>query len=154
MKKMSTIKRFAVVFALLLAAMSFAACGGGSGAASGNATVSIDCVALAEVDPDLAGKYSEEGWIAAVTEIEITDGLTVLDTLDLLDVDFVDTGGYVSEINGLGHEASAGDFSGWLFLVNGEMPSVGAGELKVSDGDVIEWRYSCDGGPDIGLSWE
>jgi hypothetical protein len=156
MKKGNAMRFAAVCFAVVLMVFSFAACGGSSsGAASaGSATVSVDCSALAEVNPDLAAKYAEEGWILEPTALEITDGLTVYDTLDALGIDFVDAGGYVSEINGLGHEAAAGDFSGWLFLVNGEGPSVSATEIEVKDGDVIEWRYSCDGGPDVGIVWE
>lgn len=34
--------------------------------------------------------------------------------------------------------------AGWLFFVNGEMPSVSADQLEVADGDVIEWKYFAD----------
>lgn len=34
--------------------------------------------------------------------------------------------------------------AGWLFTVNGEMPSVGADKVEIADGDVIVWTYYAD----------
>ena len=34
--------------------------------------------------------------------------------------------------------------AGWLFTVNGEMPSVGADKVEVAEGDVIVWTYYAD----------
>ena len=55
---------------------------------------------------------------------------------------------YVTGINYL-YEFDFGDLSGWVFLVNGEQPSVGCGEYILSDGDVVEWAYSCNLGEDV-----
>ncbi len=55
---------------------------------------------------------------------------------------------YVTGINYL-YEFDFGDLSGWIFLVNGEQPSVGCGEYRLSDGDVVEWVYTCNLGEDV-----
>jgi hypothetical protein len=36
-----------------------------------------------------------------------------------------------------------------MYKVNGEPPSVGAGEYKLRDGDVIEWHYTTNLGEDL-----
>ena len=56
---------------------------------------------------------------------------------------------YISGINYI-YEFDYGDLSGWVYHVNGQSPSVGCGEYKLSDGDRIEWLYSCDLGNDVG----
>jgi hypothetical protein len=55
---------------------------------------------------------------------------------------------YVSGIDYL-YEAEYGDLSGWMYFVNGKQPSVGCGEFKLKDGDVVEFHYSCDMGEDL-----
>ena len=55
---------------------------------------------------------------------------------------------YISGIDNL-YEFQFGDLSGWMYLVNGETPSVGCGEYKLSDGDTVQWLYTCDIGNDL-----
>lgn len=55
---------------------------------------------------------------------------------------------YVAGIDGLS-EFDYGELSGWIYHVNGEEPSVGCGSYTVSDGDVIEWLYTCEFGHDL-----
>ena len=55
---------------------------------------------------------------------------------------------YISGINYL-YEFDFGDLSGWVYHVNGVSPSVGCGEYKLSDGDRIEWLYTCNLGNDL-----
>jgi len=54
-------------------------------------------------------------------------------------------------VSGLGHlhEYDFGDLSGWLYYVNNESPGVGCEQLVLSDGDVIQWLYTCDMGGDL-----
>ena len=59
------------------------------------------------------------------------------------------SGGYVTGINYL-YEFDYGDLSGWIFSVNGEKSSLGSDEYILSDGDEIEWEYTCEMGNDIG----
>lgn len=51
--------------------------------------------------------------------------------------------GYVRGIAGV-YEKAYGEMSGWIFTVNGEMPSVSAADCILSDGDRVEWRYCLD----------
>lgn len=55
---------------------------------------------------------------------------------------------YISGINYL-YEFDFGDLSGWMYRVNGEKPSVGCDRYILSDGDSIEWLYSCEMGNDL-----
>lgn len=55
---------------------------------------------------------------------------------------------YVKGINYL-YEFDCGDLSGWMYFVNGKSPSVGCGEYTLSDGDKVEWLYTCNMGEDL-----
>ena len=55
-------------------------------------------------------------------------------------------GNYVDQI---GFYGGTGD-SGWVFKVNGVSPPVGADQVQLKDGDVVEWYYAAfgpSGGP-------
>jgi len=56
---------------------------------------------------------------------------------------------YIQGINHL-FQFSCGELSGWAYIVNGEYQSGGSGAYKLKDGDVIEWKYTCDLGRDLG----
>lgn len=43
-----------------------------------------------------------------------------------------------------------GSLSGWMYNVNGWYPNYGCSRYQVKDGDVVEWRYTCDLGYDLG----
>jgi hypothetical protein len=58
----------------------------------------------------------------------------------------------VSAIAGL-QAGTAGDYSGWLFTVNGEFADVGAADYKLKNEDNIELRFTVDGGADVGAPW-
>ena len=100
-----------------------------------------------------------QGSILNRKSVEIFEGDTVLDVLRRAlrseNIDFIiDSYGYVKNING----ESAGQYgppSGWIYRVNGnydQYRNLAAGDVEVKNGDFIEWRYSKDGGIDIG--WE
>lgn len=55
---------------------------------------------------------------------------------------------YVQGIGNL-YEFDFGDLSGWMYLVNGEVPPVGCDQYLLTPGDVIEWRYTRDLGRDF-----
>ena len=50
------------------------------------------------------------------------------------------------------YEFDAGELSGWMYRVNGVFPNKGCSAYTLSDGDVVEWLYTCDLGKDIGAS--
>lgn len=56
---------------------------------------------------------------------------------------------YISEIDGDG-EFDHGEGSGWMYSVNGSYPKVGSSSYKLSNGDVVRWRYTTNYGVDIG----
>lgn len=56
---------------------------------------------------------------------------------------------YIEGIANL-YEFDCGDLSGWLFSVNGEFQSVASSEIKINNGDKIEFVYTCDLGRDVG----
>ena len=57
-----------------------------------------------------------------------------------------------SYIEGIGnlYEFDAGELSGWMYRVNGTFPNKGCSSYLLSDGDTVEWVYTCDLGKDVG----
>ena len=55
---------------------------------------------------------------------------------------------YISGINYL-YENDYGDLSGWVYKVNGVLPSVGCAGYTLKPGDKIEWCYTLDLGNDV-----
>ncbi len=90
-------------------------------------------------------------------QVEISKGETVLDltkrVLNRKNIDYVDRSGYIASIDGQG-EMDKGPESGWMYSVNGEFPDVGAGVVKVKNGDYIKWLYTMDLGKDLGHPME
>lgn len=121
---------------------------------TGSVTISIRC-------DTVAGKSDSEyipkdGIILASEEFAITEGDTVYDILTeaarKYKIQLENNGSrelaYIKGINYL-YEFDFGDLSGWVFHVNGIAPSVGCGEYELSDGDNIEWLYTCALGEDV-----
>ena len=52
-------------------------------------------------------------------------------------------GPFIHAINGLS-DGDAGATSGWVYLVNGQAPTVSSGLYVLEDGDLIRWRYSVE----------
>ncbi len=100
---------------------------------------------------------SGRGVILPPTEVEIKEGDSVLEVLKKLtrkkkiQMEFRGSGalGYVEGIDNL-YELDEGPESGWLFSVNGEFPDKSAGAYTLKPGDSVEWRYTLDGGKDVG----
>lgn len=126
-------------------------------------TFSIECsTILNNWDNFKASKKDfvpSDGWVIAPVEVEYTPGETVYDILYRIckdkqiqmDASYTPAYGtyYVKGINQL-YEFDGGELSGWMFSVNGWFPNYGCSKYEVSDGDVIEWRYTCDLGRDVG----
>ena len=60
---------------------------------------------------------------------------------------------YVEGINNL-YEFDCGELSGWMYRVNGWYPNYGSSRYQLKAGDVVEWRYTCDLGRDVGSDWD
>ena len=67
-------------------------------------------------------------------------------------IDFVNTPMYntvyIKAISNL-YENDCGELSGWIYKVNGKVPSCGCSQYILKDGDIIEFVYTCDLGRDI-----
>lgn len=128
-------------------------------------TLSIRCDSVwnnvDQLDSTLkSGSYlPEDGVILPTTQYVLRTGDTVFDILDRAvrhnQIQFEYQGAdqnvfgsvYVQGINYL-YEFSCGANSGWIYRVNGVVPSVGCSKYDLQDGDVIEWIYTCDLGQD------
>ncbi len=121
--------------------------------ATGTVTMSIRCDILnGMTDSEYIPK---DGCILPDTEFKIKEGETAYEILieaaRQYGISIDHKGGseiiYISGINYL-YELDYGDLSGWVYKVNGELPSVGCAGYKLSDGDKIEWCYTLDLGND------
>lgn len=125
-------------------------------------TISISCATILNnmdsLNPDKKGLVPEDGWILKPVTVGFAKGESVFDVLNRvcqsnkihLDSSFTPLYQtvYIKAINNL-YERDCGNLSGWNYKVNGNVCGVGASLFKLSDGDVIEWLYTCDLGKDI-----
>ncbi|HBV66805.1 MAG TPA: hypothetical protein DEF04_00460, partial [Clostridiales bacterium] len=114
------------------------------------------------IDKKTIGK----GYVMSPTKIEITPGETVWDVLkrelDKRGIEYKVSFNprynsvYIESIEGDG-EMDHGQFSGWMYNVNGRYPDYGASLYELEDGDVVQWRYTTNLGVDLGednSKWE
>ncbi|HOC35400.1 MAG TPA: DUF4430 domain-containing protein, partial [Ruminococcus flavefaciens] len=105
----------------------------------------------------------DDGTILEVTDFEIEEGETVFDILNEAAQTYgihVENKGsnahgmvYIAGINYI-YEYDFGDLSGWVYHVNGITPSRNCGEYVLSDGDEIQWLYTCELGHDLNEVYE
>lgn len=138
---------------------------------SGSVLISINCSTVFEnwdaLDESLrsGGYLPKDGVILKESKYPIEEGDTVFDVL--LDsvtqnkIQFDYQGGdaniydtiYIRGIQYL-YEFSCGPLSGWTYAVNGDFPDIGCSSYTLSDGDRVEWFYTCDLGRDVGDLFE
>ncbi len=120
----------------------------------GGVTITIRCDSI--VGKSDSEYIPDDGVILATTEFDIAEGDSAYDILlqasRKFDIQVEKEGSsemaYIAGINYL-YEFDFGDLSGWVYRVNGTESSVGCGEYKLKDGDIIEWHYTCNLGKDI-----
>ena len=129
--------------------------------AVGTVTLEINCGTIA----GRAEHIPEDGVILAPTAFDIEAGDTVFDILteaaQTYGIQVENTGSaggahgmvYIAGINYI-YEFDFGDLSGWVYHVNGITPSRNCGEYVLSDGDKIEWLYTCELGHDLDEVYE
>lgn len=136
---------------------------GGSNGKTHTCKISIECSTILNNMDDLNKAKSDfvpsDGWILYQSEVEYTPGETVYDVLYRvcratnihMEASYTPaySSYYVEGINQL-YEFDCGELSGWMYSVNGWFPNYGCSKYEVSDNDVIEWRYTCDLGRDVG----
>ncbi len=107
-------------------------------------------------DINPASVIPDNGVIIAKTDTGLSDGASAFDALAAaarnarVRVDYIGSayGLYVTAIGDI-YEYGFGENSGWLYRVNGVIPDKSCGEFILSDGDTVEFLYTCDLGRDI-----
>lgn len=126
-------------------------------------TLSVRCdTAVANISrltPEKAEFVPKDGTIYSMREVAYNDGESVFNVLlremklNKIHFEFENTpiykSAYVEGIANL-YEFDCGELSGWMYRVNGVFPNYSCSKYIVSDGDVIEWIYTCDLGNDVG----
>lgn len=128
-------------------------------------TISIECTTilndLGALDPDKLECVPGDGYLLKPVYVEIEPGENAYDVLQRvcaengIHMEAAWTPLYDSYyIEGIGnlYEFDCGGGSGWMYRVNGWYPSFGCSAYALSDGDIVEWRYTCGVGEDIGGS--
>lgn len=100
----------------------------------------------------------KNGVIFAEKEVVFYEGESVFNVLvremkrNKIHLEFVNTPAYnTAYIEGIAniYEFDCGEKSGWRYKVNGEVPSYGCSKYELSDGDKVEFVYTCSLGSDI-----
>ncbi len=126
-------------------------------------TLSVRCdTALSNkdmLDTSKADILPEDGVIFPETTVYFSEGESVYDVLvremmnAKIHMESENTPMYKSAyIEGIAtlYEYDCGPLSGWMYKVNGEFPNYGCSAYVLSDGDRVEWVYTCDLGKDVG----
>ena len=126
-------------------------------------TFSIECSTILNnldmLDPDKLEMVPSGGLILSKTTVTFYEGESVFDVLQRLckekgihmEAEWtpIYNSAYVEGIHNL-YEFDCGSLSGWMYKVNGWYPNYGSSRYQLKDGDVVEWRYTCDLGNDVG----
>ena len=126
-------------------------------------TFSIECSTilnnLDQLDPDKLEMVPSGGTILAKTTVTFYEGESVFDVLQRVCKEKgihlesswtpIYNSAYIEGIHNL-YEFDCGALSGWMYRVNGWYPNYGCSRYQLQDGDVVEWRYTCDLGNDVG----
>ena len=126
-------------------------------------TFSIECSTILNnldmLDPDKLEMVPSGGVILSKTTVTFYEGESVFDVLQRvckekgihMEAEWtpIYNSAYVEGIHNL-YEFDCGALSGWMYKVNGWYPNYGSSRYQLKDGDVVEWRYTCDLGNDVG----
>lgn len=139
---------------LLLLCVILASCGAqeppAGAAETGTVALTVTCqdaVQQGGLSQDILETLPTDGVLLSERAYPISEGMTALavlqEALRAQNISIEIKDGYVNGIHSL-RAGDCGDTSGWLFRVNGVLPSVGAGEYVLQPGDTVEWLYICD----------
>jgi len=126
-------------------------------------TFSIECATilsnLSQLAPEKLGMVPTNGVILPKQTVTFYEGESVFDVLQRVCRDRgihmesswtpIYNSAYIEGIQNL-YEFDCGSLSGWMYRVNGWYPNYGSSRYQLEQGDVVEWRYTCDLGKDIG----
>lgn len=112
-------------------------------------TVSVECIAALNANTALGITIPNGGIILQDKMVSVDKGGTVYDALVATGVRINGSANYIIAIGPLG-EGDYGPGSGWMYSVNGVYLNISAGQYTLHEGDIIQWRYTCNQGKDIG----
>lgn len=126
-------------------------------------TFSIECSTilnnLKDLNPDKLELVPSNGVILEPITVTFYEGESVFDVLQRVcrenDIHMesswtpIYNSAYIEGIHNL-YEFDCGALSGWMYRVNGWYPNYGCSRYQLKDGEVVEWRYTCDLGNDVG----
>lgn len=126
-------------------------------------TFSVECSTilnnLNEFNPEKFDVLPADGIIFPATEVIFYEGESVYDVLQRICKENnihmeaswtpMYNSAYVEGIHNL-YEFDCGNLSGWMYRVDGWYPNYGCSRYQLKDGEVVEWRYTCDLGNDVG----
>ena len=126
-------------------------------------TFSIECSTilnnLSQLDSEKLEMVPSDGVILKKTTVTFYEGESVFDVLQRvckeqkihLESSWTPmyNSAYIEGIHNL-YEFDCGSLSGWMYRVNGWYPNYGASRYQLKEGDLVEWRFTCDLGNDIG----
>lgn len=129
-------------------------------------TFSIECSTilnnLTDLNPDKRELVPSNGVILPATTVTFYEGESVFDVLQRVCKDNnihleaswtpIYNSAYIEGIHNL-YEFDCGNLSGWMYRVNGWYPNYGCSRYQLVDGEVVEWRFTCDLGKDVGCDW-
>ena len=137
----------------------------GSGSGSGSKTVNVTVkVMVPPADQSKRYTYKHDSrsytnLLTATGKVTVTAGSSVRDAfVTALDRDKIgyteQSNGYFPTIGGWS-EFNRGEKSGWMYLVNGSMPSVAAQDYELTGNATVVWFYTDDYSNDYGSeSWD
>lgn len=145
--------------------VSLVSAGSGSGSGSGSKTVNVNVKVMvppADQSKRYTYKHDSRSYTNLLTttgKVTVTAGSSVRDAfVTALDRDKI---GYTEQSNGyfptIGSwsEFERGEKSGWMYLVNGSMPSVAAQDYELTGNATVVWFYTDDYSNDYGSeSWD
>ena len=126
-------------------------------------TFSIECSTilnnLSMLEPEKLEMVPFDGVILSEITVVFHEGESVFDVLQRVCIENnihmeaswtpMYNSAYIEGIHNL-YEFDCGALSGWMYKVNGWYPNYGCSRYQLQDGDVVEWRFTCDLGNDIG----
>ena len=126
-------------------------------------TFSIECSTILNnldmLESEKLEMVPSNGVILSKTTVTFYEGESVFDVLQRLCKEKgihmesswtpIYNSAYIEGIHNL-YEFDCGSLSGWMYRVNGWYPNYGCSRYQLADGDVVEWRYTCDLGNDVG----
>ena len=129
-------------------------------------TFSIECSTilnnLEDLEPGKREMVPADGVILRTVTVTFYEGESVYDVLQRvcrekgihMEASWtpIYNSAYVEGIHNL-YEFDCGSLSGWMYRVNGWYPNYGCSRYQLAQGDVVEWRYTCDLGKDVGCTY-